>query len=161
MGKGRYKLPLETKQNKGTLRQSRDADKGFDAPELDATKSISTMTEREQKWFDSMYNILEPTGVLKESDLYSLEILAKSRATMEMCDEHIRVNGLTITVETRDGSSEKKSPYHQIYMDAYNIFNQMAAKFGMNPSDRGRIASPKSQEDDESDLSKLLRERND
>ncbi len=97
---------------------------------------------------------------MKQSKTKALEILAKSRATMEMCDEHIRVNGLTITVETRDGVSEKKSPYHQIYMDAYNIFNQMAAKFGMNPSDRGRIASPKSQDEDESDLSKLLRERN-
>jgi len=160
MGKGRYKLPLETKQNKGTLRKSRDADKGFEAAELDATKSISTMTELEQKWFDSMYNILEPTGVLKESDLYSLELLAKSRATMEMCDEKIRTEGLTHLITTRDGSSEKKSPYHQIYMDAFNIFNQLSAKFGMTPSDRGRIAKPKSDEDDESDLSKLLRERN-
>ena len=158
---GRNNLPIEVKQNKGTSRKSRDANKGFNAPGLVIEKPISTMTPNEQKWFDSMHSKLEPTGVLKDTDLYSLEILAKARATMEMCDEKIRTEGLTHLVTTRDGSSEKKSPYHQIYMDAYNIFNQLSSKFGMTPSDRGRIARPNSEDEDESDLSKLLRERND
>lgn len=157
---GRNPLPLEVKENKGTLRKSRDADKGFDAPELTTDKSISIMTDREKKWFDSMYNLLEPTGILKETDLYSLEVLAKARATMEECDEVKRVEGLTIDVVTQNGVVKKKSPYHQIYIDSYNIFKELSSKFGLNPADRGRIAKPKSDEDDESDLSKLLRERN-
>ena len=157
---GKNKLPLEIKINKGTFRKHRDANKGFEAPKLNPKEVISVMTEREQKWFDSMHEKLEITGVLKDTDLYALEVLAKARATMEECDEVMREKGRTIIAHTRDGAVERKSPYHQMYIDAYNIFNQLTGKFGMTPSDRGKIAQPKSDQDDESDLSKLLRERN-
>lgn len=158
---GRNNLPIEVKQNKGTSRKSRDANKGFDSPEMDTQKLISIMTEREQKWFDSMYEVLEPTRMLKQSDLYALEMLAKARATIEECDEVMEKEGKVITVQTRDGVVQKKSPYQQIRMDSYSIFKELSSKFSMNPADRGRVARPNSEDEDESDLSKLLRERND
>ena len=157
---GRKKLPIEIKANKGTLRKHRDAGKGFDAPKLNPKEVISVMTEREQKWFDSMHEKLEMTGVLKDTDLYALEVLAKARATMEECDEVMRKQGRTIIAHTRDGAVERKSPYWAIYVDAFNMFKFMLGEFGMTASSRGKITQLKSDQDDESDLSKLLRERN-
>jgi len=152
--------PREIKEAKGTLRKHRDEGLGFDAPPLDKSKAISILNESEQKWFDSIYNVLEPTGVIKETDLYSLELMAKARSTIEECEKHLTEEGRVIYISTKEGEIPKKNPWQMVMMDAVKVFSDLSYRFGMTPTDRGKMMRPNASEDDESDLSKLLRERN-
>ena len=152
--------PREIKEAQGTLRKHREEGLGFDAPLLDKSKTITTFNERERKWFDSIYNNLEPTRVMKETDLYTLELMAKARATIEECDEILEKEGKVYYLLTREGEIQKINPWVNIRRYAESTFLELCYQFGLSPVSRGKMPNSKSNQDDESDLSKLLRERN-
>jgi P27 family predicted phage terminase small subunit len=158
---GKPRLPKSVKENRGTLRHHREDGFGVEAPRLEEKKYISELTGNDRKWFDLLYENIEPLGILSAIDLFNIEIMAKARARMEECEIALKNQGVVLIIESEKGSYTKKNDYQLVYMDYFKIFQSISSRYGLSPSDRASMATNKDGEKEESELSKLIKAQND
>lgn len=91
--------------------------------------------------------ILTKLRVLTEIDAVHLQTTAAAYANWRLADAIVRREGLTITEETKAGTSTKRHPADIARVAWHQQLEDGLAKLGMDPVDRTRVASAEGEVD--------------
>lgn len=96
--------------------------------------------------------------IIQDKDLNSLYMLANSYALIRRIYNSIQQDGLMVV---SDRGKPMKNPLLQALRDQINLFQSLAAKFGLTPSDRARMIQQASSNNSETDpMMELLAKMN-
>lgn len=142
-GGGRPRKPIELKLVQGTARKDRMPKNPLKVPpcQIKAPKFLNEVARVE---WERMVALLYPQGLTTELDVAALASYCHSWALLQDAEKAIAEFGALVST---DKGEPKKNPAVDIANEQKKIINTYCGKFGLTPSDRAKMESPKGQDD--------------
>ena len=136
--------PTALKVLQGTNRKSRAKNEPKPKP-LFPHEPPEYFSEDSRNHWNKLKRLLEPLGLLAETDLGQFTALCSAFGRGTQADRELSTEPLT--VET-DGKVAK-NPLIQISRDAWESYSRLSRRFGLDPSSRGGLDIKKADLDDD------------
>lgn len=156
---GRYKLPAEVKEKRGTSRKCREEQSGgWDAiVTLESVKVPKDIKGEAAKIYKERVQMLFAMGILQHIDVDALRLYSNAVASAIKLQAAIDKEGYTVIERDEDGNLCKVSvnPLVKVLKDAVNTANTIGSQFGWSPLARMRLqamANPKKETDNFSEF---------
>lgn len=155
---GRYKLPSQIKDVRGTKRKDRESS------ELSPTtlvmspadvKAPSGLNSEAKKIYKEVVSQLVAMRMLQPIDTTALCIYANAIVTIAKMQKELDKDGYVTYIKDEDGniSGVTVNPMHKVLKDAINIANTIGSQFGWSPVSRLRLVAIASGKEDKNDFS--------
>lgn len=152
---GRPKKPIEEHKRQGTYQPCRHAGP---EPEITTPEQPQGLTERAAKFWSEVAPILERNGVFTECDGESLRLMCESYAGYAEARDTIQEEGMFITQVNKGGNSYlTEHPAAKARARHWKELFDMLKQFGMTPASRTGLHVGKKEENEMSDLAKILK----
>ena len=136
--------PTALKVLQGTDRKSRAKSEPKPKP-LFPYEPPSYFGDDARNHWHKLQRLLEPLGLLAETDLGQFTALCSAFGRGTQADRELSTG--TLTVET-DGKTAK-NPLIQISRDAWEPYSRLSRRFGLDPASRGGLDIKKADADDD------------
>ena len=154
--KGRKTIPTKMKVLKGTARPSRLNQNEMENEKVEILEYPEGFEEDEKKIWDEVTSELSKLGILYSIHRFSIEMICTEYGIYKKACKNLRKSGMTVTVVTKSGEYETKSPWVSIRNESFANFKSMLVEFGLTLSSKGKITVPE-KKPEKGDPKKLLK----
>ena len=163
---GRPRKPTMTKVLQGTFRKDRQPEREpeYERPSNRVKPPVYLNKWAKEYWKDHVQELVD-TGVMTDQDIPLYTMLSESYGEWRMYHEMVMHNpdGTDRTLDEYFNERNyfmSKMPEWISYNNSYDRYAKLCAKFGLSPSDRGKIDLGAKKEEEMSETEKQWREVN-
>ena len=156
---GRYSLPKETKNLRGTARKSREVHS--DAWLQEAASGVSVPKDLKgdaAKIYKERVAMLYAMKLLQPIDVDALRLYSSAMASAIKIQKELDKEGFTVLERDEDGQLCKVSvnPLAKVLKDMINTVNAIGSQFGWSPVSRMKLQAMAKAEEKKDDFNELL-----
>lgn len=158
---GRYKLPAEVKDLRGTKRKHRENTSGAWLEQASSEVAVpSDLKGVAAKIYKERVVMLYAMGLLQPIDADALRLYACAMAACIKLQKELDKDGYTVIEKDEDGQLCKVSvnPLAKVLKDMINTANTIGSQFGWSPVSRMRLQAIAKEEEKKDDFNALLNE---
>ncbi|SHN29855.1 phage terminase, small subunit, putative, P27 family [Cyclobacterium lianum] len=137
-------VPKELKEKRGTIRKCRQIENDMQPEKVTDFKKLPVpdhLNKYGKEFFKGYIKKLSDSSILTVTDLETLELLSAEYGKYIEAQYMLKKNGAVNTATNKNGSTyEMTSPWVTIANIAFKNYNTLMGKFGLNPSERQKIA---------------------
>lgn len=156
---GRYKLPKEVKELRGTKRKSRENESGAWLEQASSNVTVPADLKGDAaKIYKERVAMLYAMRLLQPIDIDALRLYSCAMASAIKLQREIDKEGFTVIEKDEDGQLCKVSinPLVKVLKDMINTANTIGSQFGWSPVSRMRLQSIVKEEEKKDDFNGLL-----
>lgn len=156
---GRYKLPKEVKELRGTKRKSRENESGAWLEQASSNVTVPADLKGDAaKIYKERVAILYAMRLLQPIDIDALRLYSCAMASAIKLQREIDKEGFTVIEKDEDGQLCKVSvnPLVKVLKDMINTANTIGSQFGWSPISRMRLQSIVKEEEKKDDFNTLI-----
>lgn len=156
---GRYKLPKEVKELRGTKRKSRENESGSWLEQVSSDVTVpSDLKGAAAKIYKERVAMLYAMGLLHPIDVDALRLYSCAMASAIKVQKEIDEDGFTVIEKDEDGQLCKVSvnPLVKVLKDMINTANTIGSQFGWSPVSRMRLQAIAKEEEKKDDFNALI-----
>lgn len=156
---GRYKLPKEVKELRGTKRKSRENESGAWLEQASSNVTVPADLKGDAaKIYKERVAMLYAMRLLQPIDIDALRLYSCAMASAIKLQREIDKEGFTVIEKDEDGQLCKVSvnPLVKVLKDMINTANTIGSQFGWSPISRMRLQSIVKEEEKKDDFNGLL-----
>lgn len=156
---GRYKLPKEVKELRGTKRKSRENESGAWLEKASSNVTVPADLKGDAaKIYKERVVMLYAMGLLQPIDVDALRLYSCAIASAIKVQKEIDKDGFTVIEKDEDGQLCKVSvnPLVKVLKDMVNTANAIGSQFGWSPVSRMRLQSIAKEDEKKDDFNALI-----